>query len=219
MKHAWLAAPLLLAALTTGCVTRRYVITSDPPGAIVYRNGQPIGATPVEEQFVYYGKYNFRLVKDGYEPVDVAASIDPPWYEYPGLDFVFENFYLLKLSDVHRLHYELKPLQTVRHDDVRRQADVLRARGKQIVPKPAAPNPLGPAPAGGAPRVLPPGTPVAPATPGSAVPPAGPTPPPGVEPPPPDAPPSRAPDDGLGGGVRGGAPLGPAPAINPPPSR
>src|SRR5438045_3581884 len=70
----------LLAVLVSGCVERRYVVTSDPPGALVYKNGQPIGTTPVDDTFVYYGKYHFTLVKDGYETLQVDENFSAPWY-------------------------------------------------------------------------------------------------------------------------------------------
>src|SRR5947209_701596 len=91
---------LILVILPTGCVTRRYVITSDPPGALVYRDGQPIGATPVEAPFIYYGKYRFQLVKDGYQTLDVEPELCAPWYEWPGLDFISENINPYPLRDI-----------------------------------------------------------------------------------------------------------------------
>ena len=96
-------ASLTAAALCTGCVEQRYVITSDPPGAAVYRNGNLIGYTPVDDTFVYYGKYHFTLVKDGYETLQVDQDIAGPVYEYPGLDFVSEVLYPFNLRDVHRV--------------------------------------------------------------------------------------------------------------------
>src|SRR5581483_5232398 len=62
-RCVWLCVAALCAGALTGCVERRYVITSDPPGAIVYCNGRQIGATPVDDHFIYYGKYDFTLVK------------------------------------------------------------------------------------------------------------------------------------------------------------
>lgn len=123
---------LILAGLSCGCVTRRYVITSDPPGAIVYRDGQPIGATPVEEPFTYYGKYRFRLVKDGYQPLDVTPTLATPWYQYPGVDFVAENMIPYTYRDVQPLHFQLQPMETMRQDDIRARAEELRARGSTI---------------------------------------------------------------------------------------
>src|SRR5919201_89733 len=118
-RFAWLAAALLAC-----------------PGAGVYRNGQPIGATPVEETFVYYGKDHFRLVKDGYEPLDVDQEIPAPWYEWPPLDAVSEILNPYKLRDVHRFHYVLQPALPVRPDDVRARADALRSQGQRIGPPP-----------------------------------------------------------------------------------
>jgi hypothetical protein len=187
-RSAWLALALALTALPTGCVTRRYVITSSPPGAIVYRDGQPIGATPVEEPFIYYGKYHFRLVKDGFEPLDVEPVLRPPWYQYIGIDFISENVVPFYLRDVQVLHFELKPLVPVRHDDLKNRAEGLRQRGKLIQPPPGIvvpprnpPQPIPPA----APPTLPPplpgppppvAVPTLPAPAPAAVPPATPIP-------------------------------------------
>src|SRR5580693_4048976 len=63
-RIAWLGTALLIATVGTGCVERRYVVTSDPPGALVFRNGVPLGPTPVDDFYVYYGEYDITLVKD-----------------------------------------------------------------------------------------------------------------------------------------------------------
>ena len=82
---------LFLLATLTGCVERRYVIEPDPPGALVLVNGQPLGTTPVDGHFVYYGNYTFTLVKDGYETLQVDQRINSPWYQCPPIDFASEN--------------------------------------------------------------------------------------------------------------------------------
>jgi hypothetical protein len=120
-----------------GCVTRRFVITSDPPGAMVYRDGQPIGPTPVEQPFVYYGKYRFRLVADGHAPLDVEPELVAPWYELPGIDFVTENLTPFTFRDVQVLKFTLAPLEPVRPDDVQRRAEELQAKGRSIVVPPS----------------------------------------------------------------------------------
>ncbi len=139
-RTAWLALALSVA-VSTGCVTRRVMITSDPPGAVVYRDGQPIGATPVEESFLFYGTYHYRLVKDGYQITDVNHELVPPIYEYPGLDFISENLVPFMIRDRQYIHVSLLPLEVVRHDDVRNQAEILRGRGKLIQRPPDAPPP------------------------------------------------------------------------------
>src|SRR5258707_785273 len=123
------AAVLLLVALNVGCVERRFVITSDPPGALVYRNGVPLGTTPVDDSFVYYGTYEFTLVRDGYETLVVRQKIDTPWYEFPGVDFLSENLWPFEVSDVRRLHFTLQPASKDRADEVLQQAIRRRTEG------------------------------------------------------------------------------------------
>jgi hypothetical protein len=133
------------AGLVAGCVERRYVITSEPPGAIVLRNGQNIGAAPADDHFVYYGHYHFTLIHDGYETLQVDQDIPAPWYEYPGLDFISENLIPWKIRDVRRFCYGLKPLQQPNIDQLLNRGTGLRERGQSLVP-PAPPVPA-PAPA------------------------------------------------------------------------
>src|SRR5262245_56771550 len=131
-RSAVLIVAVLLSSLATGCVTRRYVITSDPPGAVVYLEDQPIGATPVDQPFEYYGKVRLRLVKDGYQPLDVMPEMVPPWYQWPGFDIVSEVFIPYTFRDVQQLHVQLQPLQSVRPDSIRARAEQLRQRGSMI---------------------------------------------------------------------------------------
>ncbi|HEY1379097.1 MAG TPA: PEGA domain-containing protein [Gemmataceae bacterium] len=130
-------ATLLLAAALAGgglpgCVERRYVIESDPPGALVLVNGQPLGTTPVDGYFVYYGAYNFTLIKDGYQTKQVTQKITAPWFQVPGVDFVSENLYPGRIDDVRRFRYCLEPLVQVRTDELLQQAELLRSRGRAV---------------------------------------------------------------------------------------
>ena len=127
------------ATLLTGCVERRYVITSDPPGAIVFRNGQQLGATPVDDHFVYYGKYNYTLVKDGYETLQVEQNIPAPWFEYFPIDFFSENLLPWQIEDVRRFHFKMEPRRVVNTNDLLKDAQNLRNRGLSI--SPPAPTP------------------------------------------------------------------------------
>jgi PEGA domain len=142
------------AGLLTGCVDRRYVITSDPPGAVVYVNNRQIGATPADEHFIYYGDYEFLLVKDGYQTKRVVQNIPAPWYEYFPLDFFAENVWPFREIDVRRFNYELEPLPAVRTDVLIDEAQNLRKRGLAITPPPANTN--GPRPFSRPPNPVPP---------------------------------------------------------------
>lgn len=127
----------------TGCVERRFVITTDPPGAIVYDwKDQPLSASPADTPFTYYGTYNFTLVKDGYETMKVQEQVKAPWYGLFGVDFITENLIPYRFRDVRTFHYQLRPLQQVPPEALLQSADSLRARGQTIGPPPSvAPGP------------------------------------------------------------------------------
>ena len=119
---------------------------TNPPGALVLVNDQPQGWAPVDGNFVYYGKYKFTLIKDGYETQTITEDMCLPWYEYWPLDFFFENFYPFKLEDKHRFSYEMSPPKLPDEMELKRRAEELRERGRAIRPPETPPAPL-PAPA------------------------------------------------------------------------
>lgn len=118
----------------TGCVERRYVVYSDPPGAMVYRNGVQIGFTPVDDHFIYYGKYHFTIVKEGYETLQVDQEIPPPWYERIPLDFVSENLNPWPIEDRREFHFKLEPRRAVNTNELLKDAQNLRNRGLSLGP-------------------------------------------------------------------------------------
>lgn len=78
------------AAMLVGCTNdRRLMITSEPPGAMVYLNDTPVGPTPTEVGFTWFGTYAVRLTKDGYEPLITEADASAPFHEWPGVDLLF----------------------------------------------------------------------------------------------------------------------------------
>lgn len=171
-RTSWMAALALWAGLTAGCVERRFVVTSDPPGALVLHNGKPIGSAPADDHFIYYGNHDFTLIKDGYETLKVTERIRAPWYQWFPLDFISEVLVPFQIEDVRRYPYQLTPLQAVRPDEQMSRAQILREKGKTLHPSSPPPPP---SPAGGRP-VTPP-TQVAPPAPGTpANPPASPIP-------------------------------------------
>jgi hypothetical protein len=159
-QGGWVWVLAACAGLLGGCVERRFVVYSDPPGAIVYENGMPLGAAPADHHFVYYGKYHFTLVRDGFQTLQVDQEISQPWYEFPGLDFISENLIPWTIRDVRRFYYALEPLQVPNTRELRDHADALRARGLAIQPPPTPVNGPPGVPVN-APPLVPPAVPVA----------------------------------------------------------
>ncbi len=131
----------MLTAVAVGCVERRYVITTDPPGAAVYRNGEYIGNTPVDDPFLYYGNYHFTIRKEGFATQQVNQEITTPFYEYWPLDFVSEVLVPYHIEDVRYLHYQLQPLQPPNIPALLSQGQNLRNEGMTLTPKHPQPTP------------------------------------------------------------------------------
>jgi hypothetical protein len=134
-RYAW----MLAALVCTGCVERRYVVYTDPPGALVLQNGVPIGASPADARFEYYGNYHFTVIKDGYETLQVDQKINAPWYEFPGLDFFSENLWPLPVKDRREFRYRLEPRHIPNTDELLKDAQNLRNRGLSLGPGSAPP--------------------------------------------------------------------------------
>ena len=80
----------LLCALATGCVQRTITVTSEPSGALVYLNDEEVGRTPTTVPFTWYGVYDVRLTKAGYETLYTTQQAEPPLFDTLGLDLISE---------------------------------------------------------------------------------------------------------------------------------
>lgn len=117
-------AAIIACAAISGCTSRTIVVTSDPPGALVTLNGVEVGATPVEVGFRYYGQYDLRMRKEGYQPLTAAPWANAPWYEYPPIDFLLLPF---PLETRVKWHYQLEPTSVEQN-----ASDALIERGQQM---------------------------------------------------------------------------------------
>jgi hypothetical protein len=107
------------------------MIRSNPPGAMVYVDNQPIGTTPCATNFTYYGTREIRLVKPGYETLTINQPLPAPWYELPPIDFVSENLVPQEIQDYRTLAYNLSPQVIVPTEQLLARADQLRISAQQ----------------------------------------------------------------------------------------
>ncbi len=117
-----------------GCVERRYTIRSDPPGALAIVNGEEKGTTPVSSSYVFYGKRSIRLVKDGYQPLDLVQDFEPPWYDNGLTEFFTENLIPYTFRDERVLTYKLKPEAQTDPAKLLGNAEALRAEARTLPP-------------------------------------------------------------------------------------
>lgn len=108
MRRRSSIAILSIGALAlTGCVDRRLVITSEPSGATVFLNDAEVGRTPMEVDFTYFGTYDVRLRKEGFEPLVTQARAKAPFYEWPVIDLVALAIPVTKRTRI-EWHFELE---------------------------------------------------------------------------------------------------------------
>ena len=67
---ALLAVSLIATIILSGCVERRLTINTEPQGALVVLNDEEIGQSPVTVSFNWYGDYNVRISKEGFETLN-----------------------------------------------------------------------------------------------------------------------------------------------------
>ena len=186
---------IVALAVLPGCVRRRLMIRSNPPGAMVYVDNQPIGPTPSATSFIYYGTREIRLVKPGYETLTINQPIPAPWYQIPPIDFVSENIVPNEIQDFRTVSFNLEPQIIKPTDQLIAAGEQLRAASQQgavlpanavlpwatpVVGPPTMATPGAPAPGGPlmpgttlTPEAMPPGIIVPPSTGSGVLPPGG----------------------------------------------
>ena len=92
-----------------GCVRRTLMITTEPAGALLWLNDREVGRTPVEVDFDFYGTYDVRLERDGYEPMMTSGRADAPWWDTLVLDLFAEAVPGTVNSRV-EWHYVMQPV-------------------------------------------------------------------------------------------------------------
>jgi hypothetical protein len=164
------AACVLLAAaaaLFTGCVERRFRVETNPPGAYVTVNNKPIGQSPVDVPFIYYGYYDILIQKEGFQTKHIQEHVEAPLYAYPPFDLIVENFLPINIQDIRTYTYCLDPAIQPNLDQLRAEGEEYRQRAAGLPPPryPEEPknrkNPPAPPPAALPPpreQPVPPGT-------------------------------------------------------------
>ena len=115
------------------------MIRSHPEGALVYLNGQELGRTPIATNFTYYGDFEVKLVKDGYETETIIQPVPMPWYQVPPLDFVSENLVPSKIHDQRTLSFNLRPKVAQSPEQIRAAAEQLRTASRAAIHPPLTP--------------------------------------------------------------------------------
>jgi len=102
-----LIAMLIAAIFLTSCVERRLTINTEPQGALVELNDEEIGTSPVTVGFNWYGDYNVRVSKEGYETLKTHRKLKGPWYDKFPFDFFAQIINPKRIVDSFEWTFEL----------------------------------------------------------------------------------------------------------------
>lgn len=104
-----LAATLLALVPLSGCLKRTISVTTTPPGAIVWINDVEVGRTPLETDFTFFGNYDVRLRREGYEAITTNMKVKAPLHETPPIDLAAEAI-PAKFETKVAWHFDLVPV-------------------------------------------------------------------------------------------------------------
>jgi len=130
------------AAGAGGCLKRTISVTTEPPGALVWINDVEVGRTPLETDFTFYGNYDVRVRREGYEPIVTSAKAKRPIQEMPGIDLLAEAA-PVRMHNVVRWHWNLVPLAEQAQSKEQAEQDLLARAGALREQFPAPPAPAG----------------------------------------------------------------------------
>lgn len=115
---ARLALFLVAVLSVSGCVERRLTINTEPQGASVMLNDEDIGESPTTVDFDWYGDYNIRISKDGYETLSTHRELKGPWYDGFPFDFFAQIIYPNRIVDSYEWTFELPPKRQISREEL-----------------------------------------------------------------------------------------------------
>jgi hypothetical protein len=126
IKWSLLVACLIASLLLNGCVERRLTINTEPQGAIVVLNDEEIGTSPVTTSFEWYGDYNVRISKQGFQTLKTHRKLKAPWYDYAPFDLFADCVNPKRTVDSYEWSFTLAPQTEPNREEIIRNAQKLQ---------------------------------------------------------------------------------------------
>ncbi len=112
--------------LATGC-ERQLTINTEPKGALVVLNDEEIGTSPVTVSFEWYGDYNVRLSKEGYETLNTHRKLKRPLHD----KFPFDLLAMLsskRTVDSYQWSFTLEEKKQISREQLLQNAQELKSK-------------------------------------------------------------------------------------------
>ena len=142
VRRLLLLALLIPLSVPPGCVERKLLIRTEPPGAVVLLDNKVVGTSPLEESFTFYGARKvearwdpFLSTTERFRTAGETRYLNAPWYQWFGLDLFFEFIWPFTITDERVFEFKLEPLEVeddattdLRMDTLIRRAESMRAK-------------------------------------------------------------------------------------------
>ena len=113
-----------------GCVERQLTINSRPQGAVVELNDEEVGLSPVTVSFNWYGDYNVRITKAGYETLKTHRAMKRPMRDKFPFDLFTHILSSKQIVDKYEWTFELEEKKEVARDTLIQNAESLKKQLK-----------------------------------------------------------------------------------------
>lgn len=125
-RFAFVLIAAMLSLVFAGCVERTLTINSNPSDATVVLNDEEVGQTPVTVSFNWYGDYNVRLIKPGYQTLATHKELKGPWYDKFPFDFFAGVLNPFKIVNSHQWAFDLQQAQPANTDELIKKAQDMK---------------------------------------------------------------------------------------------
>jgi len=122
------AGILFVSLFLAGCVERQLTIKTEPQGALVTLNDEEIGTSPVTVSFNWYGDYNVRISKSGYQTLKTHRRLKGPWYDKFPFDLFAQLIIPKRIVDSYEWTFTLAPKQYPTREELIQDAEELKKR-------------------------------------------------------------------------------------------
>ena len=123
---------LLFAILTlTGCVERKLTINTSPQDAVVILNDEEVGRSPVTVTFNWYGDYNVRIEKPGYETLNTHKNLEAPRHDKFPYDFFAQILNPKRIVDEYEWSFSLTQEKIKSREQLIESAKQLKNKASQ----------------------------------------------------------------------------------------
>ncbi len=124
-----MVAGSIAAIILGGCVERKLTINTQPQEALVVLNDEEIGTSPVTVSFEWYGDYDVRISKEGYETLKTHRNLKAPLHDAFPFD-LFSLFNPERIVDEYEWTFELAPKKEISREELIQNAEELKEQLK-----------------------------------------------------------------------------------------